>query len=287
MSDVIEKRVIVGGVPTRVLEAAGEGPAFLLLHGFTDSADTWRPVMTELAAAGRRSVAVDLPGQGHAPPLEQPIFQNLDAFTAAFVTEYAGEEPVVLAGNSLGGLLAMRAAREERLPIAAVVGLGPAGLVHTRRIYWIAQWAKVLHPFLSLLERLPIPRSVVRRAALRAHRRLVEGSLPEAAAHYAGHFRSIRDVTRLRADLIALDVAQGADVLKPADIRVPVHMIWGKRDGLSDLAGAPMVLDAVPGSTLVVLDCGHLPQAQLPEQVADLLLALPDHRADVAAGDLS
>ena len=40
---------IVAGVATRVLEVDGDGPPILLLHGFTDSADSWRPLIKELA----------------------------------------------------------------------------------------------------------------------------------------------------------------------------------------------------------------------------------------------
>lgn len=43
-----ELPAIVGGVATRVPEADGDGPPILLLHGFTDSADSWRPLIKEL-----------------------------------------------------------------------------------------------------------------------------------------------------------------------------------------------------------------------------------------------
>ena len=40
---------IVAGVATRAPEVDGDGPPILLLHGFTDSADSWRPLIKELA----------------------------------------------------------------------------------------------------------------------------------------------------------------------------------------------------------------------------------------------
>jgi pimeloyl-ACP methyl ester carboxylesterase len=272
---ITERRVVVGGVATRILEVPGDGPVLLLLHGFTDSADTWRPVLSRLAEAGRRAVAVDLPGHGWAPPMQQPLFETLDRFVADFVVQYAAGEQVVLVGNSLGGLLTFRAARDERLPLAAVAGLGPAGLAHTHRMQLLAQWARIFHPLLGLIDRLPVPRSAVRRAALRVHHRLTEGTGRELAPHYAAHVASLRDVARLRGDLVALDKAVRADVLAPADIRVPVLMVWGLRDRLVDIKGAPSLLDVVPQSRLVVLDCGHLPQVQVPDEVTPLLLQLP------------
>ncbi|MGB3332425.1 MAG: alpha/beta fold hydrolase, partial [Mycobacterium sp.] len=56
------------GVGTRMLSVPGDGTPVVLLHGYGDSADTWRGVLTRLAAAGRRAVAVDLPGFGQADP---------------------------------------------------------------------------------------------------------------------------------------------------------------------------------------------------------------------------
>ena len=43
--------------------------AVVLLHGWSDSADTWRPLLAQLGARGRRAIAVDLPGFGEATRL--------------------------------------------------------------------------------------------------------------------------------------------------------------------------------------------------------------------------
>jgi len=66
MSTVYEHRVQLSGTATRALEVAGEGPGIVLLHGWSNSADTWRPLLAELGNRGRRAIAVDLPGFGEA-----------------------------------------------------------------------------------------------------------------------------------------------------------------------------------------------------------------------------
>ena len=103
MEPLFEHRQEFAGYDTRVLELEGSGPPLLLLHGYADSADTWRPVLAALGRAERRAIAVDLPGFGAADRLhhDQPILPQLDAFARA-AAEYAGARPVV-AGNSLGG----------------------------------------------------------------------------------------------------------------------------------------------------------------------------------------
>ena len=56
----------IAGHRTRVLELEGSGPGIVLLHGWRDNADGWRPLLAALALCGRRAIAVDLPGFGQA-----------------------------------------------------------------------------------------------------------------------------------------------------------------------------------------------------------------------------
>src|SRR3954454_2443373 len=111
---LFEHRLTLAGFSTRALELEGDGPPAVLLHGYADSADTWRRALDLLARRGRRTIAVDLPGFGAAEPLRDgPVLPQFDAFAAAAVEALAGEhgEAVVVAGNSLGGCVALRAAQ--------------------------------------------------------------------------------------------------------------------------------------------------------------------------------
>src|SRR3954454_1115167 len=110
MEPLVEYRDSFGGWGTRVLELEGEGPPLVFLHGYADSADTWRLVLAELASRGRRAVAVDMPGFGRASRLDpgSPVLPQLDRFAAAVIASL--DEPVVAVGNSLGGCAVLRAA---------------------------------------------------------------------------------------------------------------------------------------------------------------------------------
>src|SRR5919108_5960047 len=128
MESLIEHSMQLAGHRTRVLELEGAGPGIVLLHGWGDSADTWRPLLAELAAHRRRAIAVDLPGFGYATRLRRgAILPQLDDFAGALVQEWGAGEPVVVAGNSLGGCVALRLAENRELPLAGVVPLAPPG----------------------------------------------------------------------------------------------------------------------------------------------------------------
>ena len=96
LQPLFEHRVHAAGYETRALELEGDGPGLVLLHGWGDSADTWRPLLAELGARDRRAIAVDLPGFGTASRLTgDAMLPQLDAFAAALVEEWAGDEDVV------------------------------------------------------------------------------------------------------------------------------------------------------------------------------------------------
>ena len=72
-----------------------------------------------LGARDRRAIAVDLPGFGHASRLGSgAILPQLDAFAGALVEQWAGDGEVVVVGNSLGGVIALRLAERADLPLA-------------------------------------------------------------------------------------------------------------------------------------------------------------------------
>ncbi|WP_245642167.1 alpha/beta hydrolase [Nonomuraea candida] len=100
-------------------------PTFVFVHGGSSNARAWGPLQNELALLGLRSYAVSLPGHGdlaEAPAAYYRMPQDLAALAAApsparavtlrdnvrhvagIVRRLAGHGPVVLAGNSLGGL---------------------------------------------------------------------------------------------------------------------------------------------------------------------------------------
>jgi pimeloyl-ACP methyl ester carboxylesterase len=270
---LVEHRLTLGGVRTRALELEGEGPPLLLLHGFADSADTWRRALDLLARRGRRALAVDLPGYGAADPLAPgaPVLEQYRAFAAAAVrhaSEEAGGAPVVLAGNSLGGAVALRAGEDPALPLAGVVPVAPAGLD-------MPGWFRIIErdPFVRglLAAPVPLPEVLVRAAVGAAYRALAFAApravAAEVVASFTAHHRSRDAVAGVLANGRRLLPELHRETFALDAIAVPVLLIWGDRDRMVTHAGSRHVLDALPDTTYVLLDgVGHCPQVEAPER---------------------
>src|SRR5918998_2981152 len=171
MESILEHRIEAAGHRTRALEVSGNGPGIVLLHGWSDSADTWRPLLAQLGSRGRRAIAVDLPGFGEATRLHDgAVLPQLDAFAADLVERWAAGEPVVVAGSSLGGCLALRLAEAPGdVRLAGVVPVAPDGLEMPSWFDPIEE-DPIVRRLLSMP--VPVPGELLRRGKKAAHRRL-------------------------------------------------------------------------------------------------------------------
>ena len=270
MQPLFEHRLKLAGYKTRALELEGDGPPLLLLHGWADSADTWRLLLDRLGREGRAALAVDLPGFGTADKLTgAPILEQLDAFVSAAL-EHTGEDTVVV-GNSLGGCAALRAA--ERHELGGVVAVAPAGLDMARWFVLVRRDPLVRN---LLASPLPVPNALTRRVVAEVYNRLAfhrpSAIDPRVAKTFAGHLSSrataARVVRSARRLLPELD-----DCFELERIGCPVLLVWGRQDLLVFQSGAERVLSVVPDSRLEIIDeCGHCPQLERPDRLGDLLL---------------
>ena len=286
MQPLFEHRRRFGGFETRVLELEGEGPPLVLLHGYADSADTWRHVLDRLGRRDRRAVAVDLPGFATADRLrEGKVLPQLDRFVAAVVSDTAGEEEAVLAGNSLGGCLALRAAQRQRVPLAGVVPIAPAG-------FDMARWFVLLErdPIVRTLLGIPapLPEAVVREVVGRAYRTLgfhrggsVDGDVVRA---FTSHHRDRATLRRyLEVGRRLLPELNDAACCDLARIACPVRLIWGERDRMVSPSGAERVTEQLPDTEVVLMDdVGHCPQIEASERTTELLCEFPAKLARAA-----
>ncbi|HET6354067.1 alpha/beta hydrolase [Streptomyces sp.] len=250
-------------------ERAGKGEPLLLLHGIGHHWQAWEPVMGILAAE-RDVIAIDLPGFGTSAALPDGVSYDLTtvgSILGALCESLAIERPHV-AGNSLGGLLALELGREKL--VRSVTALSPAG-------FWSPGERQYAFGMLLTMRRaaqvMPLPlieglsRSSAGRAALtssiyaRPGRRSPEAAVAETLA--------LREATGFHQTLAA-----GRDVLFTDDVPdVPVTIGWGTRDRLLLRRQGIRAKHVIPAARLVRLPgCGHVPMNDDPALVARVIL---------------
>ncbi|MEU7644945.1 alpha/beta fold hydrolase [Streptomyces huasconensis] len=254
---------------TIAYERTGAGEPLLLLHGIGHHRQAWDPVL-EILAAEHDVIAVDLPGFGASPALPDGMAYSLSAIVQALggLCEALGIERPHVAGNSLGGLLALELGREKL--VRSVTALSPGGFwsAPERRYAFgtllvMRQGARLLP--LPVIERLAT--SAAGRAALtstiyaRPWRRSPEAVVAETLA--------LRHATGFVATLTA-----GRDVLFRDDVTgLPVTVAWGTRDRLLLRRQGVRAKHTIPGARLVRLPgCGHVPMNDDPALVARVIL---------------
>jgi pimeloyl-ACP methyl ester carboxylesterase len=272
------RTVEIGGIETRAVSTRGRGRPAVLLHGWLDNADTWLAVLDRLAVGDRPAIAYDLPGFGTAPPLEPgPVLDQLVDFAAAAV-EHAADasgRDVVLAGNSLGGWVALRLAAQGDAPLAGIVPIGPAGVRMAPAFFTLDRI-----PAVSRIIGMPapVPPAVVRSVAGSLYRRLAFADPPgvdQVVVDRFTRFHVDRPVIRERLEYAKRLRADLDDPFDGASIDVPVKVIWGELDRLCPISGAGELAELVPHAEIAILDdIGHTPQVEAPDVVVGAIAEL-------------
>jgi pimeloyl-ACP methyl ester carboxylesterase len=251
---------------------AGSGSPLVCLHGFTDTWRTWELVLPALERH-HDVLAVTLAGHAGGPPIEgEPSARALaDAVERAM--DEAGFETAHIAGNSLGGYLALRLASRGRA--RTVVAFAPAG-----------GWAPGDRSYRDTLGHFTTMQALLREAAPYAASIV---ATPEGRRRATRHI--VTSFEHIPAELLAHQMrgAAGCDgaaglidqALRegwPVDaesITCPVRIVWGSDDRLLPwpAAAARFRTDRLPHADWVQLDgVGHCPQLDVPLEAAQLIL---------------
>jgi pimeloyl-ACP methyl ester carboxylesterase len=247
----------------------GSGEPLLLLHGIGHHRQAWDPVV-DILATERDVIAVDLPGFGASPALPEGLAYDLSTTAAVFraFCEGLGLERPHIAGNSLGGLLALELGREK--VVRSVTALSPAGFwTRAERRYAFG----VLLTMRRIARRMPLP--MVERLS-----RTVAGRTALTSTIYARPGR--RSPEAVVAETLALVNAPGFDDTLRAGTAVqftddipglPVTVAWGTQDRLLPRRQGVRAKHLIPRARLVRLPgCGHCPMSDDPALVARVIL---------------
>jgi pimeloyl-ACP methyl ester carboxylesterase len=247
----------------------GGGRPLVLLHGIGMSHAVWTPVTPYLQPT-RRVIAFDIAGFGATPPLPRetpPTIANLVGALEQSLRAIGIDEPVDMAGNSLGGGMALEAAR--RGIARRVVAISPIGLWrdgpprHVRYIFGSLRWMAARFPKTLAATMRP---AWLREMALALPMSTGSRRMPPDDA-----IAAVDDLRRSTAFEETFERTR--DAFDGRDITVPVTVAFGDRDWV--LTKSARHRDGLPAHArwVTMKGWGHVPMWVDPIGVARLITA--------------
>jgi pimeloyl-ACP methyl ester carboxylesterase len=248
----------------------GEGPPLLLLHPFATSWRAWQPV-AQILKSEFDIFAPTLPGHFGGPPATKAHPATTLVDSVERMMDGLGWDKAHIAGNSLGGWIALDLARRGRA--TTVTAFAPAG-----------GWRKNTVPaFLLGLSFLPwypiarLPRSwAIWLMAAPARRRIVlrwvmehaDRVSADDALHFADSLRGCSIYLDVLRDAISSDGIEGM-----YEVTCPVHLVFSEHDHVVPMKpfGTRFLAELPHATNEVIAGAGHVPMLESPDRVAAIL----------------
>jgi pimeloyl-ACP methyl ester carboxylesterase len=270
---IVSQTALVGGVKLHYLKA-GQGPAVILLHGYTQTSRMWRPIMP-LLAEKFTVVAPDLPGIGDSEIPKTGLDMKLAAISIHGLAKSLGIEKARVVGHDIGLMVAYAYAAQfpgetEKLAVMDAFLPGVAGWedVYNNPGIWHFRFNG------------PTPEALVRGrertyfdyfwndfAADKNH------SLPEAdrIAYTAAYARPGRMHAGWEYFVSFQQAAKDFAELSKTKLTMPVLAIGGEKAN-GTVLGEQMKLVATNATMVVLKDCGHWVLEEKPKETTEALV---------------
>ncbi len=261
---ILSDKISLGGVSVNYVEA-GKGPPLLFLHGLGGSWKDWAAVLPAFASA-YHVLAMDFPGFGDSdkPDAEYTI-DWLTGIVGKFL-EAKGLDGVILAGHSMGAVVALNIAARPDSPVRKLAITDPVGIgdkaefisyVLTKKILgeessWGSVEGTMREKFKGMVERF------------------VKNRKPGTAREF---FESVPGVPFSETPLLPMtpSVQMSASIIdfdirpRLSFIRQPTLILWGEKDPIARSQDAPWLQKEIRNSRLVLFPgVGHSPMMEDP-----------------------
>jgi pimeloyl-ACP methyl ester carboxylesterase len=254
-------------------------PVVVLVHGAQNDHSVWALQSRSLAHAGFAVLAPDLPGHGRSGGAALTSVEAMADWLLALL-DTAGVARAVLAGHSMGSLVALEAA--ARAP-ARVSGLGLVGTTYPMRvadallatarddepaaIEMVASWSHSAW--------LPGPSTAgPGTSVVNVARRLMQRM---SARNPGGLFHT---------DFAACNAYANGEAAA-AGLTCPVTFVLGKKDMMTPPRSTALLTGAISHGNVVHVDAGHAMMAEAPDAVRVALLDLARTSASHGADQLN
>jgi pimeloyl-ACP methyl ester carboxylesterase len=238
-------------------------PTVVLIHGAQNDHSVWALQSRYLAHHGYSVLAVDLPGHGRSAG---PALKSVEAMAAwlAALLRAAGVRRAILAGHSMGSLIALEAAH---LAPETVIGLALVGSTYpmkvsdslletaredeARAIDMVNIWS---HSSISHKPSCPGPGFSVMGGARRLMQRM-----------------STRNPAQLFYTDFAACNAYANGEAAAAAVACPVLFVFGSKDVMTPPRSTKLLTGLLSHGRIVTVDAGHQMMAEAPDAVLDAL----------------
>ncbi|MGB7904976.1 MAG: alpha/beta fold hydrolase [Steroidobacteraceae bacterium] len=252
------------------------GDPVVLVHGFGGDKDNWT-LYAPYLAPHHRVICPDLPGFGENDhSVDRDYRMQAQAWRLRDFLDALGVARCHLAGNSMGGFIALQFALDFPGRVASLTLLDNAGVAGTGS----SDLQRAIERRENPLE-LKTLADVDRLFAFVYHkppfmpRQFKRVLLGDALANE----RVLEKVFWTLAD----EGIAGVLNARLGEVRVPTLIVWGRQDQLIDVSVVDELRRGIPDSVAVIFEhVGHVPMLEAPQETAEHHLALLARASGVA-----
>jgi pimeloyl-ACP methyl ester carboxylesterase len=251
-----EKFVEMSHGTTRYIEA-GTGYPTILLHGvgYAEGGHNWLLNIGPLSK-NLRILAVDALAWGKGDGFLQQEYSF--AYLVDFLREFQdalGLEKTNLVGHSMGGWLASLFAYESAARLNKLVLVASGGAM-PRQLKSMVEFQPPTREQLQEQQKNNVKSPLVDQEAYADYRFAMTQS-PERLDAYRRVLAHMNNMeTRNRYNTVR----------RFPHITTPTLVVWGKDDAINALEMGEMTHEGIPGSKMVVLECGHFIPTEVPDE---------------------
>ena len=257
------KSVVVDGISWPYLEGGpSDGEVVVMVHGFGGDKNNW-PLYARHFTRRYRVIAPDLPGFGEN--VRDPDWNyGGPAQTErlhAFLTEL-GLDNIHLAGNSMGGFIALSYALAHPDRLKSLTLIDNAGVTSTNKSELELAIDEGKNPLVA--------------TSMDDYDRLMDFIMHKRIPSPKFMMKAMLEVQIRNHDLLDVIFWQIIDeALKDSlterlgEVSMPTLVLWGRHDRLIDVSCVEVMAAAIPDCTVVILeDAGHIPMIECPRETA-------------------
>jgi pimeloyl-ACP methyl ester carboxylesterase len=255
-----EKKINNGGLPFTYFESTNEGKNLVLLHGLLDASFGFRKMIPFLK--NWKIIVPDVPGFGKnsLPPIS--ILWNLDVIAKLIydAIKALNLREITLVGHSMGGLLSQH-----------ICLLDQKGEKRIERLVLLSTGNEP-SPRRDELKDILFPKN--RDEVVRLLHQLYHKNFPDP--NYFIQDMLVYIWNSNEYELLAKNtIEREAEIFfgkRAKEIKIPVHLVVGDEDSITDIHSIKKLHSWIKGSTIdIIREAKHALHLEYPEQIANII----------------